>query len=230
MFWIKNRIYVFQDDTIHQTILKQIHDFSIDDHVERITIYDRVNQHYYWSKMIDIVEQYVKACLHCKRTKVFKNFKQNLFKSLFISERYFQNISVDFIISLFKCHRHERVYQHVIIVVNRLFKKKKYIKFDFMNVQTVIQIFFEWVWRNEEYSENIVSDKSEQFVAHFWQRLCERINIKFKLSIAWHFETNDQIENVNFNFKAYFRVFINYKQDDWLNWFSIIRAKTFSLK
>ena len=37
---------------------------------------------------------------------------------------------------------------------------------------------------------------------------------QIKLSIARHFETNDQTENVNFNFKTYFRVFIDYKEND----------------
>ena len=38
---------MFQNDIIHRAKLKQIHYFSINDHVERITTYDRVYQHYY---------------------------------------------------------------------------------------------------------------------------------------------------------------------------------------
>ena len=108
--------------------------------------------------------------------------------------------------------------------------QKKYIKFDFMNVQTIVQVFLEWIWKNEKYSENVVSDRKKQFVVYFWQRFCERINIKFKLSIAWHLEINNQTKNVNFNFKIYFRDFINYKQNDWLNWFSILEFENNSSK
>ena len=53
-----------------------------------------------------------------------------LFKFLSISKRYFQNISINFIILLSICKRHEKNYEHIIIVVNKSSKKKIYrIKF-----------------------------------------------------------------------------------------------------
>ena len=73
--------------------------------------------------MIDIVDRYVKTCFHCKGIKNYKNSKQNLLKFLFISERYFQNNFVNFITFLFVCLRHDRNYQYIMIVMNRLFKK-----------------------------------------------------------------------------------------------------------
>ncbi len=41
------------------------------------------------------------------------------------------------------------------------------------------------------------------------------------MSIAFHFETNDQSEIINQEMKRYLRNYYNYQQDDWTNWLFI---------
>ena len=168
LLWIREPLYISQDEILHAKIFKLIHDFSFEDHVERVITYDRVNKYYYWSRMIVTITQYIKACLHCKRTKHYKNEKQNLLKFLLILERYFQNIFIDFIISLFICRRNDRDYEHIMITICKLFKKKRYIDMNSINVKVVIQVFVKWIWKNEKYSNIIIFDKDTQFIAHFW--------------------------------------------------------------
>ena len=117
LFYVRERIYVSQDETFHVFILKLMHDFSFARHARRATTYDRVNTYYYWSRMIATITQYIKTCLHCKRTKYYRDEKQNLLKSLLILERYFQDIFLDFITSLSICRRNDRNYQHIMITI-----------------------------------------------------------------------------------------------------------------
>ena len=167
--------------------------------------------------------RYVKNCHQCKKIKTYRKNKQKLLKSLSISNRYFQDISIDFITFLSICKRNDRNYEHIMIIVNRFFKKKKYISLDSLKVSVVIQTFIEWIWREKSYSSSIVSNRDTQFVFYFWQRLCERIDIHFKFFIVWHSETNDQIENVNANFKQYLKIYVNFNQNDWYDYFFITK-------
>ena len=73
-------------------------------------------------------------------------------------------------------------------------------------------------------------DRKTQFIFHFWQKLCEKINIKSKLFTAWHSKTNDQIENANANFKVYLKVYVNYNQNDWINFLSFVEFEINSIK
>ena len=73
------------------------------------------------------------------------------------------------------------------------------------------------------YSNSIISNRNIQFVFYFWQRLCEKINIYFKFFIVWHSKTNDQIENVNANFKQYLKIYVNFNQNDWYDYFFITK-------
>lgn len=103
------------------------------------------------------------------------------------------------------------------VVVDRLSKKKKFIPLDSIEVESVVQAFIEWIWREEGYPATIVSDRGTQLTSHFWQRLCQRIGTKPKLSTAFHPETDGQTESANAALKQYLRAYVSYNQDDWVD-------------
>ena len=73
-------------------------------------------------------------------------------------------------------------------------------------------------------------DRETQFIFHFWQKLCEKINIKSKLFTAWHSKTNNQIENANADFKVYLKIYVNYNQNDWIDFLSFVEFEVSSIK
>ena len=229
-FWIKNRIYVSQNEKIYSTLIKLIHDSFVKKHVEKKITYNRVVRYYYWFKMTHIIDQYVKIYHFCKRTKIYRNAKQKLLNSLSISKKYFQNISMNFIVELSKCVRNEKTYEHIMMIIDKLFKKKKFIALNSLKIKAVMQTFLNWIWREKNYSNIVVFDREIQFISHFWKKLCKKINIKFKFSTTWHSKTNEQTKNVNANLKTYFRVFVNYKQNDWVDYLLITKFEVNSIK
>ena len=87
------------------------------------------------------VAKYIKACHHCRRTKAYRKAKQELLKPLPISNRYFKKIKVNFITSLLICKRFDRKYQHIIMIIDRLSKTKRFAALNSLNVDTVVQAF-----------------------------------------------------------------------------------------
>ena len=230
LFWVKNRMYVSTNEALQIDIIKITHESKSIDHAERSTTYNKINRHYYWFKMYVSIQQYIKTCHACKRIKHYRDAKQRLLNSLSISKNYFQNISIDFITSLSICKRHELNYEHIMIVIDRLFKKKRFIFLHSLNVNTIVQAFIEWVWKKKNYSFIVMFDRETQFTFHFWRRLCEKIDTKSKLSTAWHSKIDDQIENANANFKVYLKVYVNYNQDDWVDFLSFVEFEVNSIK
>ena len=176
------------------------------------------------------VARYVKACLACRRIKAYRDGKHGLLKPLPLPKRYFQDISVDFIVELFVCILNGRKYQHIMVIVDRLSKKKRFIAMNSLEIEAVVQAFIDWIWREEDYSDTIVSDRGSQWISHFWKRLCERIEIKPKLSTAWHSETDDQTERANTDLKTYLRAYVNFNQDDWVLMLLIAEFEANSVK
>ena len=217
LLYVNNRLFVPDVPELRTRILREIHDTLPGGHAGRSSTYERVSTHYFWPRMTDSVARYVKSCFTCKRSKAYREGKQGLLKPLPIPERYWHDISMDFITHLPVCHRYGRNYQHILVIVDRLSKKKKFIPLDSLEVEAVVQAFLEWVWREEGYPFSIISDRGTQFVSHFWRRLCQRIGTTPKLSTAFHPETDGQTESANAALKQYLRAFVNYNQDNWVD-------------
>ena len=102
----------------------------------------------------------------------------------------------------------------ILVIVDRFSKKKKFIPVEDLRVETLVQAFIEFVWREEGYPDEIISDRGSQFVSHFWKRLCQRLGTKPKISTAYHPETDGQTENANAYLKQYLRAYVSYDQND----------------
>jgi len=128
---------------------------------------------------------------------------------------------LDFITPLPECVHEGRKYRHILVVVDRLGKRKRFIALETLEVQHVVERFLEWVWREEGYPKTIVSDRGSQFVSYFWRRLCQRIGTTPKLSSAYHPETDGQTERANGLLKTYLRAYVNFHQNDWVRFLPI---------
>ena len=215
LLYINERLYVPDVPELRTRIIKDFHDTLPNGHAGRASTYSRLSTHYYWPQMTASVTRYVKSCHICKRSKTYREGKQGLLKPLPIPELYWHDISIDFITPLPICLRYGRPYQHIMVVVDRLTKKKKFVPLDSIEVEAVVQAFIEWIWREEGYPFSIISDRGTQFTAYFWKRLCERVGTKPKLSTAFHPETDGQTENANAALKQFLRAYVNYNQDNW---------------
>ena len=62
--------------------------------------------------------------------------------------------------------------------------------------------------------EVVISDKGLTYTSKFWQTLMIQLGIKHKYLIAFHPQTDSQIEQINQTVEQYLRAYINYKQND----------------
>ncbi|KAI1511896.1 hypothetical protein Ptr86124_008736, partial [Pyrenophora tritici-repentis] len=215
VFYVKKKVYIPESGTLRTRIIERVHRSYCGGHSGKHGSYDMLNRWYYWPKMINDVAQYVKNCLACRRSKSYRDGKHGLLHPLPIPERYWSSISMDYITHLPPCTDNGRTYTNVLVIVDRLSKKKKFIPVVDLKVDTLVKAFVEYVWREEGYPDSIVSDRGAQFLSHFWTRLCQRLGTKPKLSTGYHPETDGQTENANAWLKQYLRSYINYEQDNW---------------
>ena len=68
----------------------------------------------------------------------------------------------------------------------------------------------------------VVFDCSPQFVSAFWNEFCSIIGVKLKLSTAHHLEMDGQTEIVNQHIAMQLQLYVNYYQNDWVNYLSMI--------
>ena len=217
--YYRERKYVSTYHSLKLRFFKLHHDFFVDEHQKRVNTYELLTRNYYWNDMQDFVRKYCNHCNVCKRNKSFKFKKQNVFKSLKLSQKRWQNINIDLIIHFFDVNDNNAI----VNIIDRFTKKRHHIawntKLDFENL---IILFMKHVWCRHDLFKIIIFDKKFQFISDFWKRLCERLSIEVKLFSIWHSKIDDQIERMNDIMKQYLRVYMNYNQNDWLEWLFII--------
>ena len=80
-------------------------------------------------------------------------------------------------------------------------------------VEELARLFRNNVWKLHGLSKSIILDKGLQFIAGLMRELNRMLEIKSKMSITFHSQTNGQIEKVNQELEQYLRIFINHRQE-----------------
>ena len=66
-----------------------------------------------------------------------------------------------------------------------------------VTVEEVARLFLHHVWKLHSLPKRVVSDRGPQFVASFTKELYRLLGIRLSSSIAWHPQTDGQMECVN---------------------------------
>ena len=165
--------------------------------------------------MQSFVRRYVRHCHVCKRSKGSRFKKQGVLQPLPVPQQRWQDFSIDLVTGIPEVHSHDAI----CCVVDRLSKERHYIATTKeLHVKGLANLFLKHVWKHHGLPRSIVSDRGSQFISDFWGFLCKRLGITIQLSTAWHPETDGQTERINSVMEQYLRAFVNYLQDDWLDW------------
>lgn len=164
------------------------------------------------------LRQYIRNCHGCRRARASKEKYHGILSPLPVPERCWKDITLDFVVELPESNG----YNAVLNVVDRLSKMRHCIpcKGDDKgtSAQATAKLLITHVWKLHGLCDTITSDRGPQFIAEVWKEICMLLQIKSKLSTAFHPETDGQTEIVNQEMERYLRVFCIYNQDDWADW------------
>ena len=108
-------------------------------------------------------------------------------------------------------------YDEILVRMNRFLKMTKFVSVK--SKQTTEQLTYVSIKKliiTEEVLEFIVFNRDKLFVLKFWTILMIKLDIKKKMSTAFHSQTDKQIERLNQTLKQYLRAYINKKQNNWV--------------
>jgi len=121
VLWKNDRLWVSQ--SMITQLIRKAHDLSINDHSDMNWTLNLLRWSYCWSKMRMTIKRYIWNCYVCCRSKASRDWINELLKSLFIFEQWWQDISLDFITDLLKSDESNAI----LTVIDRLFKERHYI-------------------------------------------------------------------------------------------------------
>jgi len=158
------------------------------------------------------VKKYVKGCDTCQRNK---NRTEQLAGKLMpnsIPEKPWMHILADFITKLPLVQG----YDSILVVVDRLTKMVHFIPTtEKTSAEGLVRLFRDNMWKLHGLPKSIISDRGLQFAAGLMRELNGMLEIKSKLSTAFHSQTDGQTERVNQVLEQYLRMFIDHRQEQW---------------
>src|SRR6202035_2712092 len=72
-----------------------------------------------------------------------------------------------------------------------------------------------YIWKLHGTPDSVVSDRGSVFVSRFLKELYIKLDIKPRISMAYHPQTDGQTERVNQLVEGFLRTYVNYQQDNW---------------
>jgi hypothetical protein len=153
-----------------------------------------LQKHFYWPKLRQVVNKYIRSCTACAIAKPsIKN--QGLYTPLPIPEKAWESISMDYMSGLSSTKQGN----DCVFVVNDRFFKMAILTTYKKNITSAdtAKLFFERVWVHFGIPQTIISDWDNRFLNTFWSSLWSLVDTKLTKSTARHPQTDGQTEVVN---------------------------------
>jgi len=205
-------IYVPDLDDLCLQVLQYRHDHPLAGHFGQNQTLELIQHEYTWPGLRTFVKDYVRSCTSCTRAKTPHHRPYGLLKQLPIPEKPWNSILMDFIEQL----PSSTGFTAILVVVDRLSKQAIFIPtHDTITSLELAKLFLLHVFSKHGVPAHITSDRSTEFVSHFFQSLGKALNMCLHFTSSYHPEGNGQTEQSNQTLEQYLRIYCNYQQDNW---------------
>ena len=201
---------------IKQRIFLLAHDDESAGHYGIAKTMELVSRFFWWPSLRADTVEYVRRCERCQVTKIARRPKAGELVPLPVPLRPFTSISLDFIVRL---PLTESGHDAALVVVDRSTKYAHFIPTT-VNVDAAQthELLTQHVYRHHGYPLDITSDRDTRFTSHFWKEMQRVLNIKLRMSSAFHPATDGQTERLNAVLEGYLRSFCSFRQEQWDQW------------
>ena len=211
-----NRLYIPCDQGLREELINNCHDDPLAGHFGAAKTQELLSRKYYWNGMTDEVAEYVKSCDVCQRTKSPRHRPYGQLGSLPVTNKPWKELSMDFVTGLPPSKYRGKVYDAILVVVDRFTKMVRYLPTTTtIDAAELAELFYAEIVCRYGTPAGVVSDRGSLFTSAYWSAICYHAKIKRRLSTAFHPQTDGQTERQNQVLEHYLRTFTNAKQSNW---------------
>ena len=213
----RGKLFVPEQGGNRANLLRRLHDDPLAGHFGYARTLELVRRNYNWPHLPKDVKEYVSTCTQCQRVKPLRHKPYGELQTLPQPKGPWVDVTMDFITDLPPSKGRGKAYDCILVVIDRYTKMARYVPTKkTIDAAQLADVFLSKIVKLHGVPESIVTDRGSLFTARFWSSLCYHLNIKRKLSTAFHPQTDGQTERQNQTLEQYLRGYINYQQDDWV--------------
>nr|GFB42783.1 hypothetical protein [Tanacetum cinerariifolium] len=209
----KDKWVVGKDLELRKILVDHFHGSVVGGHSRVHATTKRLITYFYWKGLRKMVKEWVRNCDVCQRNKSDLSGYPGLLQPLPIPDKIWQDPSMDFIKSLPMSQGKSTL----LVVEDKLSKYAHFLPIAHpFSASQVAQLFLDNVYKLHRLPKTIVSDRDKVFMSLFWQSLFKMLQVKLKLSTAYHPQTDGQTEFVNKCRETYLRCMTGETPKEWV--------------
>ena len=212
------KVWIPEDAVLRANILMKNHDDPIGGHYGVDKTIALLKVKYWWPHVRRDVSEYIKRCAACQLNKIRRHKPWGLLVPLPAPETAWRHYSLDFVTDLPQSKDDRgNMYDAILVLVDRFSKYVRYLPVTkAITAQGVAELLLNQCFLKMGPPDTLVSDRGSVFTSQFWSDICYHLKINHKLSTAFHPQTDGQTERQNQELETYLRIYMNYRQDDWV--------------
>ena len=87
-----------------------------------------------------------------------------------------------------------------------------------ISLEGIAKIYRDEIWKLHRIPKKILSDREPQFVSRFIEELIKVLGTKRMFLMTYHPQSDKQMERINQEIETFLQHYINYQQDNWMEW------------
>ena len=166
MLYRKSKIWLSCDEARKKMVFEKEHDTMVAGHMGMDKTLEMINRNFYWPRMADDIEDFVRSCDDCRRNKASRYKRHGTLHPLELSYSPWDSISMDFITYLPVSEDFSTVW----VIVDRYTKMAHFVpvKNAQKTAEGCAKLFLANVWKLHGLPSDIVSDRDPVFTSTFW--------------------------------------------------------------
>jgi len=216
LLYRSNALCIPEDAALRSELMRIHHDDPMAGHFGPAKTSALLNRKYWWPELNADVKEHVDTCGVCQRTRTQRHRPYGELQSLPLPNGPFEELTMDFIVDLPPSTFEEKVYDSILVFVDRYTKVTRYLPCN--KTCTAVQLtdlFIKEIVSKYGVPKGIVSDRGSVFTSAYWSSFCHETQVKRRLSTAFHPQTDGQTERQNQTLEQYLRCYCCEQQDDW---------------
>ena len=179
---------LFVPEAIQTKAISRHHNDFLASHFSIKKIRKLLVRKYFWPSLQHNIDAYVKSCDVCLASKAVRHKLYANLQSLPVPIHQWKDLSMDFVTGLSILTNWKRdSYDYIIVIVDRLTKMIHYkpVKIT-INAPGLAEVIIDVIICYHGLPDSIVTDRGSLFTSKFWLSLCYFLDIKRRLSTAFH--------------------------------------------
>lgn len=198
---------------LRTNILARFHDHITAGHRGIHRTVEAITRTFTWPGVAAETAQYVASCPSCQRNKASTSKPGGLLQPLPIPERPWGSVSMDFIGPLPETPNGHNA---ILVVVDRLTKMTRLCATNISaEAKDVADLYIKHVFPSHALPDSFVTDRDSRFTGTFWKEVMRLLEVRLKMSTAFHPQTDGQTERMNRVVEETLRHYVNPTQTDW---------------